>query len=160
MMQIVKHFKYLSYILRHKWFVFLESCKLGIPWQGLKHDLSKFSPTEWFPYAETFYGNNASPRDSTGAYDPSQVGGAFDYAWLHHQHCNPHHWQWWVILGDAGSQKVLPIPDRYRKEMLADWRGAGRAQRKPNTREWYLKNKDKMVLHPATRTWIEEQLGV
>ena len=153
----MKHFKYLSYVLRHKWFVFVECCKMGIPWQGLVHDLSKFSPTEWFPYVEQFYGNKPSPRDSTGAYDPSKIGGAFDYAWLHHQH-HPHHWQWWVLRGDHDVQKVLPMPDKYRKEMLCDWRGAGRAQGKPDTKAWYLANKDKMVLHLKTRAWIEKEL--
>lgn len=155
----MKHLKYLSYVLRHKWYVFVECCKLGIPWRGIVHDLSKFSPTEWFPYVETFYGKKPSPRDTTGAYDPSKVGGSFDLAWLHHQHHNPHHWQWWVLRGDSDAQKILPMPVTYAKEMLADWRGAGRAQGKPDTKAWYLANKDKMQLHLDTRRWIEEQLG-
>jgi hypothetical protein len=51
------------------------------------------------------------------------------------------------------------MPDIYMKEMLCDWVGAGVAitgERK--TKEWYEKNKDKVVLHPDTRKWIEEQL--
>ncbi|MEW6726891.1 MAG: DUF5662 family protein [Bacillota bacterium] len=55
---------------------------------------------------------------------------------------------------------MLPMPDRYRKEMLADWHGAGKAQGKPDTKAWYLANKDKMLLHPETRDWVEAQLGV
>ncbi len=153
------HLKYLSYVLRHKWFVFIECCKLGIPWRGLVHDLSKFSPTEWTPYVETFYGKKPSPRDASGAYDPSKIGGAFDMAWLHHQHCNRHHWQWWILRGDQDAQKILPMPLVYLKEMLADWRGAGKAiTGEDNTPEWFAKNKDKMALHPDSRRWIEEQL--
>ncbi len=155
---MISHLKYLLYVLRHKWFVFIECCKLGIPWRGLLHDLSKFSPVEWGPYVETFYGSKPSPRDASGAYDPSRVGGAFDIAWLHHQHCNPHHWQWWVLRGDEDAQKVLSMPLIYLKEMLADWRGAGRAQGKPDTAGWYRKNKNKMVLHPESRAWIEARL--
>lgn len=156
----MSHLKYLGYVLRHKWHVFMEACKLGIPWRGLVHDLSKFTPTEWFPYVETFYGAKPSPRDSSGSYDPSKVGGSFDQAWLRHQHHNPHHWQWWILRGDEDAQKVLPMPDSYRREMLADWRGAGRAQGKPDTLAWYSRNKDKMLLHPETRQWIERELGV
>lgn len=160
MVSVLPHLRYLSYVLRHKWYVFIECCKLGIPWRGLVHDLSKFSPTEWGPYVETFYGQKPSPRDATGAYDPSKIGGAFDVAWLHHQHHNPHHWQWWILRGDHDAQKILPMSENCRKEMLADWYGAGRAQGKPDTKAWYLANKDKMLLHHETRQWIENMLRI
>ncbi len=158
----MKHLKYLSYVLRHKWYVFIECCKLGIFWQGIVHDLSKFLPSEWFPYAEHFYGSKAKQwRDSTGYYKPTDTGDpAFDFAWLLHQKRNKHHWQWWILPEDEGGIKIFPMPDKYRREMLADWRGAGRAQGKPDTKAWYFANKDKMQLHPETRAWIERQLGV
>jgi hypothetical protein len=41
------------------------------------------------------------------------------------------------------------------REMVADWMGAGRALGKPDTRAWYEANKDKMILHPATRRRVE-----
>lgn len=149
--------KYLWYVLRHKWFVFLEACKMGIPWLGLVHDLSKFRPDEFIPYAKYFYGKNAKQwREETGYYKPTDTGDeAFDFAWLLHQKRNRHHWQWWILPEDDGGTKVLPIPEKYCKEMLADWRGAGRVQGKPNTAAWYTKNKDKMTLEPGTRLWIE-----
>lgn len=156
------HLKYLSYVLRHKWFVFVAACKLGIPWRGLVHDLSKFSPAEWFPYVEHFHGKKAKAwRDNTGYYKPTDTGDpAFDVAWLHHANHNDHHWQYWTqVEDDQKSVKVHPMPDARRREMLADWRGAGRAQGKPDTLAWYTKNRDKMLLHPDTRAWIEEQLG-
>ncbi|NPV54659.1 MAG: hypothetical protein HPY71_14285 [Firmicutes bacterium] len=59
---------------------------------------------------------------------------------------------------DQKSTKVYPMSDAAQKEMLADWRGAGRAQGKPDTIAWYRANRDKMLLHPATREWIEKQL--
>jgi hypothetical protein len=56
---------------------------------------------------------------------------------------------------------AIPMPDTYRKEMLADWRGAGKAiNGKDDTKSWYLKNKDNMILHPDTREWIEDQLEI
>ncbi|RMG93170.1 MAG: hypothetical protein D6706_15880 [Chloroflexi bacterium] len=162
---IGKHWKYLQYVLRHKWYVFVECRKLGLPlWVGLLHDWSKFLPDEWIPYANYFYGSEVGisrGRDETGYYKPGESGDdAFDLAWLKHQHRNPHHWQYWVLIQDDEDTRVLPMPDRYRKEMLADWRGAGRAQgSKISTKEWYLKHRDKMILHPDTRHWIESQLG-
>lgn len=155
--------KYFHYVIRHKWFVFLAAWRLGVPWLGVVHDLSKFDPREWLPYARYFYGPKAPQRrDSTGYYKAAETGDdAFDFAWLLHQKRNKHHWQWWTLPLDDGGTKTLAMPDRYRREMLADWRGAGRAQGYgDNTPQWYETNKAKMQLHPETRAWIEQQLGV
>lgn len=157
-----RYLNYLWYVLRHKWFVFLQCCKFGIPWLGILHDWSKFLPSEFMPYACYFHNPDGSPRqirDSTGYYKPTNTGDlSFDFAWLLHQKRNRHHWQWWILPEDEGKIKVLPIPDKYRLEMLADWSGAGRAQGAPDITAWYAKNKDKITLHPATRTWIETAL--
>lgn len=156
-----KHWKYLGYVVRHKWFVFVACCRLGIPWQGLVHDLSKFLPSEWLPYANFFYGPKPSPRDSTGYYKPTDTGDKeFDFAWLLHQKRNRHHWQWWCLPEDDGGVKILEMPETYVREMVADWRGAGRAQGKPDTCAWYEKNKGKMKLHVNTRMRVEKLLGV
>ena len=156
----MKYLKYLRYVFRHKWFVFVNACKFGIPFLGIIHDISKFSPDELIPYANYFYGKNKkNPRDKTGYYKPTDTGDeAFDFAWLLHQKRNKHHWQWWVLPEDDGGLKVLEMPERYRREMLADWRGAGQAQGTPNTKAWYEANKDKMQLGENTRKWIEAHL--
>lgn len=159
---MIKHWLYLKYVLRHKWFVFLECMKLGVPlWIAVWHDWDKFLPDEWFPYVNFFHGKPKPPiRDETGYYKPTDTGdAAFDFAWLLHQKRNRHHWQWWVLPEDDGGTKVLEMSDVYRREMLADWRGAGRAQGTPNTYQWYHKNKEKMQMGPETRRWIENQLG-
>ena len=156
------YLKYLSYVLRHKWFVFIACCRMGIPWQGIIHDISKFLPGEFIPYARFFYSNPFNPkRNKTGYCKLTDTGDkAFDFAWLLHQKRNKHHWQWWVLPEDSGGVKVFPMPLKYRKEMLADWIGAGKAQGKPDTKAWYEANNDKMQLHPETRKWIETMLGV
>lgn len=156
----MKYIKYLSYVIRHKWYVFLECYKIGIFWQGIIHDLSKFLPSEFIPYANYFYGNDNKKRDKTGYYKPTDTGNKdFDFAWLLHQKRNKHHWQWWILPEDEGRIKILDMPLKYRKEMLCDWRGAGRAQGfGDNTKEWYEKNKDKMLLHKDTREWIEKNI--
>lgn len=139
----MKYLRYLWYILRHKWFVFVECCRLGIPWLGVIHDWSKFLPSEFVGYARCFYGD--APGSSAGM------------AWLHHQKRNKHHWEYWL---DA-SWTAFPMPDKYRREMLADLNGA--AHSVPNgksTLVYYHDNKSKMQLHPDTRHWLESQLGL
>lgn len=181
-----RYIAYLKYVLRHKWFVFIEGRKIGVPlFILIFHDWDKFLPDEWSPYARTFY-----KPDGTKQYSPSE---AFTTAWAKHQWRNKHHWQNWIRLPSVKSLQdaqcmmmdsgdwyqwrlwegethewvkgtfelrcdALPMPDTYRREMLADWRGAGRALGFPDTRAWYLNNRDKMILHPETRAWIEDQL--
>jgi len=156
--------KYLNYLLRHKYFVFLECCKLKVPWLGLIHDWSKFRLSEFIPYAKHFYaaGSNIQKgRDETGYYQAGNTeDDKFNFAWLLHQKRNAHHWQYWLLPMDDGSTKVFEMPTKYRKEMLADWRGAGKAQGTPDTKAWYNKNKYKMQLGEFTRKWIEVWLEV
>lgn len=158
----MKYFQYLWYVIRHKWFVMVACFRLRLYWLGITHDLSKLLPSEFIPYMEHFYGSGVgikTGRDETGYYKPTDTGDkAFDFAWLLHQKRNKHHWQWWCLPEDGGGLKVLEMPLKYRKEMLADWRGAGRAQRKPNTKKWYDASKDKMSLGVETRQWIETQV--
>ncbi len=142
---MLKYFKYLSYIIRHKWFVLIECCKMDIVWLGIIHDWSKLRPSEFFPYAEYFYGKN-SDED------------AFDFAWLLHQKRNKHYWQWFLLPEDNGGTKVLPMYEQYRVEMLCDWVGAGKALGTPDTKKWYQENKTNIQLHPETRGRLEGQL--
>jgi hypothetical protein len=153
--------RYSAYVLRHKWFVWLAGWRLGLPWHlGVLHDWSKFLPSEFLPYAKHFYGPHPQRRDATGYYKPTNTGDpAFDVAWLHHSRRNKHHWQYWAQVS-PNSVTVTPMPDKYRREMLADWIGAGRAQGKPDTKTWYLANRDKMILHADTTAWIERHLNL
>lgn len=151
------HWQYLKYVLRHKWFVFLYCLEYGLAWRGIKHDWSKFLPSEWYPYVDFFY--RGTPSTKTGGSIAKRATPQFEIAWNHHQKRNDHHWQYWIRLGDDGTTLVLPMPHKVRLEMLADWRGAGRALGKPNTWEWYEANKEKMQLHPETREWVEGELA-
>ena len=146
-----RHLRYFSYVIRHKWFVFRAGIELNVPlWLLLIHDWTKFTPGEWLPYARTFRKPNGE-----GQYAPHA---AFWQAWNSHEKRHKHHWQYWVLIKDSGELMPLPMPDCYRREMLADWIGAGRALGSPDTAGWYEKNKDKMLLFPDTRQWVEQQL--
>lgn len=142
------HAQYLSYVVRHKWFVFRAGLKTGAPlWRLVIHDWSKFSPAEWTPYVRSFYGKQGRTPE---------VRAAFDAAWLHHQHSNPHHWQHWLLQEDDGPLKTLPIPAPLVREMVADWMGAGRAiTGRWEVAEWYAKNRERIRLHSDTRALVE-----
>ena len=150
--------KYFKYVLRHKWYVFLEACKLGIPWRGLVHDFSKFSLTEWKPRVQGFSGKCLKRDD--GTFDLSKANNDLIMSWIEHYRKNPHHWQWWITYLDTGSMVTLPMSDEYRKEMLADWLAVSRMPDRLDVIPWYLQNKDKIILHPETREWIETKLGI
>jgi len=150
---------------RHKFWVTYYCFKEGLIWRGIKHDFSKFLPSEWLPYTNYFYGKNGSKirskrKENGGYYKPYDTGDdKFDFAWLLHQKRNDHHWQWWILPKDDGGFKTMPMKVNALKEMICDWRGAGRAQGyKDNTPDWYKQNKDNMILHPFTRHQVEQRL--
>lgn len=159
-MTITPHLKYLRYLLRHKWFVFLAGLTTKVPfWRLVIHDWSKFLPCEWFPYVEKFYGSWRSRAEK----NPSDflIHLRFDYAWLHHQHSNLHHWQHWILRNDDGSEEVMEMPENFVREMVADWMGAGRAiTGKWEAAEWYLRNNAAIKLHSYSRLRAEELLGI
>ncbi len=65
-----KHVRYLKYVLKHKLYVLRAAISLGIVWRGLLHDLSKFRPDEWRPYANWYFGQTPQSDLSRGL--PSQ----------------------------------------------------------------------------------------
>ena len=87
-MKISNIFKHFNTVIKHKGYVFIYSCKAGIPYRGIVHDLSKFSPTEFFESAKYFQGNRSPIAEA------KRVNG-YSKAWLHHKGRNKHHWQYW-----------------------------------------------------------------
>lgn len=165
-----KYIKYLSYLIRHKWFVLIECFKKEQFWRGITHDLSKFRLDEFIPYAKYFYGNypdwNKVKYNGHYLYRHTKQGveEAFDLAWLKHQHRNPHHWQHWVLREDSGNIKCLDMPDNYLEEMICDWTGAGRAITGNNDpkecKKWYLKNYNKIHLSKWSRTRVNAKFDI
>lgn len=148
MKHLSQHYRYLRYVVLHKYYVYQAGRITGAPlWRLIIHDWSKFSPAEWFPYVERFYGSGAGNKDTLNKDNDAQ---AFRYAFLHHIHRNPHHWEHWVL------KKPQKMPHHFVLEMVADWYGAGRVQTgRWEALEWYAKNKDRLDLHPETRNAAE-----
>lgn len=111
------------------------------------HDVSKYSDEEYKAYDDYFYGNRTE-----------EIVKAFDYAWLHHLHNNPHHWQYWIIKIDNGKEKALEMPEEDVYEMICDWWSFSfKTGDLYEIFDWYEKHKG-MVLHPNTRKLVEDIL--
>lgn len=134
------YFRYFKYVLKHKWYVMLECWKMGLIWQGIIHDISKFHPKEFFPYAHKFQGGDY-------AFKYFEVENDFQYAWLRHQHKNKHHWNYWIV--NQIKKDALPMPEKYVKEMVSDWKAMGKMFG-DTAEDFYWKNKEKMILHYIT----------
>lgn len=113
-----------------------------------EHDQSKYSPSEWLEYANYFYGEQTE-----------KVKERFDYAWLHHIHNNPHHWQYWVLINDDDGTKVLDIPEEYIIEMICDWWAfSWKSGNLYEIFDWYDDHKDKMIISNNSKTIVEDLL--
>lgn len=150
-----KHWLYFKFVVRHKWFVFIEGCAIGpehwYQWPQwiirlALHDWDKFTPVEWKGYKRRFDNGN----DFTLMADDPQ----YHMAYHMHMKRNKHHWQWWVSLRDGGEIRVLPMDENSRREFLADMRGMGRTIGKPNIAAWYVVNQEKRQLHLDTHNFI------
>lgn len=163
---LTKHWSYLRYVARHKWFVFVAGLKTGAPiWRLVIHDWSKFLPSEWFPYAQHFYGDNQGEGlRAIGEFGLCELApwgfyakDRFTSAWNLHQKRNRHHWQFWLVVQDDGEAFPLPIPEKFLREMVADWAGAGRAIKGTwEVASWYEKNRGRMRLRVEDRARVEE----
>lgn len=158
----MKHIKYLKYLVKHKWYVFVAGRKLGVPaWRLLIHDWTKFLPSEWFPYANYFYGLDddsiiglKSISDNSEKKEKYEL--AFNVAWNAHQKRNKHHFQYWILYCDSGDEVFLEIPDVYLREMAADWQGASRALTGDwNALSYYLKNRQNTKMNTISKTKFE-----
>ena len=152
----INTFKHFGKICKHKWWVFYYCCKAGIPWRGIKHDMSKFSPTEFWESVR-YYQGNRSPIDAC------KEDKGVSKAWMHHKGRNPHHYEYWQDNFDQGGAPVkMPFHDAV--EMLCDYLGAGRAYMGKNFTyqkeyEWWCNKVSKPIaMHPDTQAFIDHIL--
>lgn len=108
-MKLIKH---LITITKHRYYVMILCFKCGLYYQGLIHDLSKYSYTELKAGAKYYTGTkspNGIEREKNG----------YSLAWLHHKGRNKHHWEYWTDYNFNGVYGV-EIPIRYVAEMFCD----------------------------------------
>ena len=154
MAYIKKHF---VTITRHRHLVIRHCYHCGILWQGLRHDLSKYSPTE-FLEGIRYYRPDRSPN--MGAREAN----GYSRAWLHHQGRNKHHFEYWVDYSMKSKRKEpVQMPVRYVVEMLCDRIAASKIyfdkeydDTKPY--QYFDKARKRRYMHPTTSAMLEKLL--
>lgn len=150
---------HLRTITRHRHAVIRNCAKAGIFWQGLLHDLSKYSPAE-FRYGVKYYQGTRSPNEG------EREAYGFSYAWMHHKGRNRHHFEYWTDY-DPVTREMRPVrmPIRYVKEMFCDrvaasriYRGALYTQRDPL--EYFLRAKPCRRIEASTSDLLEKMLTI
>lgn len=127
----------------------------GLYWQGLTHDLSKYSLSELVPSLE-YYQGYRSPY----AYEKELIG--YSAGWLHHKGRNRHHWEYWYDTIDGVFQPI-EMPYRFLVEMVCDRVAASRTYLKDkytssSALEYFLNKKESGYIHPRTREELEKIL--
>ncbi len=150
----IKHFRTITH---HHNLVMGYCFRAGLYWQGLTHDLSKLSPTEFLVGARYFQGTrspNNVEREKTGV----------SLSWLHHKGRNKHHYEYWIDYSlDKNSNGLggARMPRCYVAEMIFDRVSASRTYLKENYTdrsplEYFLKAKDRSwYIHPHTKREME-----
>lgn len=155
-MKLSNFFLHLKKVLVHKYWVFYFCCKAGIPLQGITHDLSKFSPVEFWEGVK-YYQGNRSPIDAC------KEENGYSMAWQHHKGRNLHHYEYWQDNFDKGGTP-LKMPYKYALEMVCDYLGAGRAYMGKSFTldkewQWWLGKCSKPIaMHPQTKKFVNDML--
>jgi len=149
------HFKTINH---HKAMVMEYCFKVGLYKQGLLHDLSKYSPTEFLSgvkYYQGFRSPNNAQKEAEG----------MSVAWLHHKGRNKHHYEYWIDF-PATEPKVLSgmnMPVNYVVEMFCDRIAASKVYKgetyvDADPLRYYLKGRGHYVMHPETDALLHKLL--
>lgn len=139
----MKPWQHFKTITKHRWLVMLGCFRVGLYRQGLTHDLSKYSPTEFWTGARYYQGNrspNAAEREDKG----------YSEAWMHHKGRNRHHYEYWTDMNrETKCYEPVPMPRRYFVEMVMDRRAAcmtyqGKAYRDDSALQYFERSRERI----------------
>jgi len=146
----MKAWRHFLTITKHH-FLVMDGCfRVGLIWQGLAHDLSKYSPAEFCNGVRHYQGvrsPNSAERELKG----------YSEAWMHHKGRNRHHYEYWTDLNlETRTYQPVPIPRRYLVEMVMDRRAAcmtyqGKNYTPASALTYFDNSRDKWLMHPQTR---------
>ena len=145
-------FKHLLLINRHRHRVILNGARCGIFWHCLKHDLSKYGPTEFFTSAK-YYNGHHSP-----VFEERLDNAYFSKVCQHHTRRNPHHWEYWLDWF-MGHMIIKTMPWVYATEYVCDMLSASYCYDpkgfKPGiTLDYFVNRKDHYYLTRATEEYV------
>lgn len=154
-MNIWGHFKTIT---THKLLVMRYCFRAGLYRQGLAHDLSKYTPSEFIPGA-VYYQGTQSPNNA------ERADKGYSSAWMHHKGRNRHHIEYWTDYAPGPEKKIVAVemPFNYVAEMLCDRIAASRVYKKgaytdASPYEYYMQSKERALIHPATDKLLTELL--
>lgn len=152
---MVNPLNHLKTVNKHRYEVLKLCMKCGIPLQGIVHDLSKYSPSEFIPSIHYWTGK-ISPID----VEIEKKG--YSTAWLHHKGRNKHHWEYWLDFGVDGIY-ACKMPTNYVIEMFCDRVAASMIYQKEkytdsSALEYYENGRGKILIHPETDALIHHLL--
>ena len=150
-MKAWQHFKTITW---HRLIVMAGCFRVGLYWQGLTHDLSKYSPTEFLQGARYYQGvrsPNAAEREVKG----------YSEAWMHHKGRNKHHYEYWTDMNmERRVYESVPMPRRYLVEQIMDRRAAcivyqGKDYTPASPLNYFLKSRERTLMHPKNQQELE-----
>ena len=154
-MKPLQHFKTITH---HKILVMKNCFRMGLYWQGLTHDLSKYMPSEFLVGAK-YYQGDRSPNNA----EREDIG--YSSAWLHHKGRNKHHFEYWLDYSAAEGIGIVPaeMPLRFVVEMFADRVAASKIYNGKNYTDdmplnYYQKGKSHIMIHENSGRILEEML--
>ena len=146
-MKLWQHFKTITY---HRFLVMCGCFRVGLYWQGLTHDLSKYAPTEFLTGAKYYQGTrspNAAEREDKG----------YSEAWMHHKGRNRHHYEYWTDMSPVTKRyESVPMPRKYLVEMVMDRRAAcmvyqGKSYTPGSALEYFERSRERLLMHEKTQ---------
>ena len=158
-MRAIEHFKTITH---HRHLVRQYCFRLGLYYQGLTHDLSKYSPSEFWRGVK-YYQGYRSPNDA------ERRENGVSLAWLHHKGRNRHHFEYWIdyCIGDDGKIYMggCKMPLKYVAEMFCDRIAAckvyqGDKYTDASAYDYYEKSRGHILIHPETGELIGKMLLV
>lgn len=154
----LKWLNHLKTINQHKMLVMKHCFQVGLYKQGLLHDLSKYSWTE-FSVGCKYYQGNRSPNDA------EREDKGYTSSWLHHKGRNKHHLEYWIDYSVDKSKGIvgMPMPKQYVIEMFCDRIAACKTYNKDNYTDhhpldYYMKGRAGKILHPESKRLLEKYL--
>jgi len=159
-MSFKKAYKHFKTVCAHRRQVRKNCFRMGLYWQGLTHDLSKFSWAE-FRIGARYFMDDQSPHNGERA----EYG--YSTAWLHHKGRNKHHLEYWLDYDVKGDHRIagMRMPEKYVAEMVADRIAASKIYKKEkytdsSPLEYYMQKRDYHILHPETQALLEQLLNM
>ena len=160
--KVIGHFRTIT---EHKLLVMKHCFAVGLYYQGMMHDMSKYTPSEFLAGCRYYQNGKRSPNNG----EREEKG--YSYAWIHHKGRNRHHFEFWTDYpmnppkDQTMSFAPVKMPRRYVAEMLMDRIAASKVYLKEEYTQkeplkYFLKGKSHYLMDPQTSKELERMLRI